>query len=563
MADDEDDKTVFGQSLPGAQKPQAPKPASPPPEDRTVFGQPAPPPPQSPQPPQPQQPYQPPGGRVAPTQQPGWGAQQPPQQPPAQTPWNNPGADDTWLGGGGGYSPPPQQPQPQQPYYPSQEQLYRPNTGARGPGAEIFPDIPAEEQPQQQRVAPRIPLEEALRAKGVGKGGSSNPLIAASANLLILLGRLRTGLVETNVDPLVAHVAREIDAFERNALAAGVSPQDVQDGKYVLCATADDIVQNLPGADRSEWIRGSMVARFFGERQSGVKFFEVLDQAMKAPAQRFYLLELMLTGLSLGFEGQYRAVQDGGNQLTRIRNAIYETLRRIQPRPDDDVSVHWEPVILNNRRRAGGPPVWAVAAVGVTLLAITFGVLSTLMTRGFGETRDVVLALHAGQAPISIERTAPVTEPYVAPETNQLERIRERLAPEIESGAVEVDRKNEWIFVRVGDLLQFRTGSADLETSFDELATAIANALDSEPGAIRVVGHTDSIPMSGRGQFKTNEELSLARATTVGEVMKGFVSDPSRVSVEGKGPTEPIADNATREGQARNRRVEIMIPREG
>ena len=77
------------------------------------------------------------------------------------------------------------------------------------------------------------------------------------------------------------------------------------------------------------------------------------------------------------------------------------------------------------------------------------------------------------------------------------------------------------------------------------------------------MGHTDADPPSGRGSFHSNEELSLARATTVSGILAEGLGDPSRLTVEGRGASEPIADNETPEGKARNRRVEILVAREG
>lgn len=548
MASD-DEKTVFGQPLPprpgaGAGAGAGSGGGS---GEKTVFGQPLPPAQGGPAGP----------GRVAPV---------------APQPWNTPGPDDTWLGGA---LPPQGAPAPHHPGYPPLPQhppaghwpqpaapLYQPGTGQRPAGSEIFPEIPQDRAPVQPMAGPRIALADALKGATLGAGGSSNPLIAAAANLMILLGRLRTGLVDMQAGPLIDHVTREIDRYERAVLEAGVSPQDASDAKYVLSATADDIVQNLPGTDRGLWIQYSMVARFFGDRSSGVGFFQKMDEAMRAPGQRFNLLELMLTCLSLGFEGQYRALPNGGVELARIRTAIYETLRRVHPRPDDDIAVHWAAVPMQGKRRRGGTPLWVVAAVAALMLVTLFATLSTLLTRQGATVRDGILALHAGLPPITIERTEPITQAYVAPDTGQMERIRAGLAAEIEAGQIEVDRTNDWIFVRVGEFLHFASGRADLTSDFAPLAAAIGKTLDAEPGGIRVVGHTDSIPVSGRGRYKTNQDLSEARAQTVAEILKGFLADPARVAAEGKGSVDPIADNATPDGRARNRRVEIMIPRE-
>ena len=310
------------------------------------------------------------------------------------------------------------------------------------------------------------------------------------------------------------------------------------------------------------WLEYSMVARFFGERSSGVGFFQKMDEAMRAPGQTFNLLELMLTCLSLGFEGQYRTMPNGSVELARIRTAIYETLRRVQPRPDDDISVHWAAVPMGGRRRQRGVPVWVIGAISALMVVSLFATLSTLLSQQSGDVRDRIASIHRDLAEITIERTEPVVEAYVAPESGQLERIRAALAEQIAAGEVEVERTNEWVFVRVGEALRFAPASAELRSDIAALTAAIGKALDKEIGPVRVVGHTDSDRMSGRGRYKTNEDLSLARAQTVADILSPSLTDASRVAVEGLGATDPIAENDTSEGKARNRRVEIMIQRE-
>ena len=94
---------------------------------------------------------------------------------------------------------------------------------------------------------------------------------------------------------------------------------------------------------------------------------------------------------------------------------------------------------------------------------------------------------------------------------------------------------------------------------FKSVAAQIARALDGEPGPIKVVGHTDSDPVGYR--WKSNYDLSLARATKVADLIKSNLHDPARVQVEGKGSDVPIAKNDTLAGKASNRRVEVMIAR--
>jgi type VI secretion system protein ImpK len=177
-----------------------------------------------------------------------------------------------------------------------------------------------------------------------------------------------------------------------------------------------------------------------------------------------------------------------------------------------------------------------------------------------------LLSLHPNGAPLSIERSGldADLEIYVAENSlTQLERIRQALAPEIEAGPVEVGLIGDYVFVRVGNLLLFDSGSSTVRDDFAPLAARISETLNTETGPVRVVGHTDSIPLSGRGPIKTNLDLSVARAEAVTAVLATQMIDPSRLTVEGRGAADPIADNATREGRASNRRVEVLLAREG
>jgi type VI secretion system protein ImpK len=94
------------------------------------------------------------------------------------------------------------------------------------------------------------------------------------------------------------------------------------------------------------------------------------------------------------------------------------------------------------------------------------------------------------------------------------------------------------------------------------VAVSIAAALNAERGPIRIVGHTDNVKPKKTSAFKSNFDLSVARAQSVEKMIAAHFSDPTRTKVEGKGEDEPIADNATPEGRAKNRRVDVMIPRE-
>ncbi|GAA5236491.1 OmpA family protein [Verticiella sediminum] len=85
----------------------------------------------------------------------------------------------------------------------------------------------------------------------------------------------------------------------------------------------------------------------------------------------------------------------------------------------------------------------------------------------------------------------------------------------------------------------------------DELVRQVNNL---ELEVIIAVGHTDSI-----GTDAYNQGLSERRANAVKQYLVGRGIDPNRIYTEGKGESQPVASNATREGRAQNRRVELEV----
>ncbi|WP_417273655.1 type IVB secretion system protein IcmH/DotU [Celeribacter halophilus] len=581
------ERTVFGMKMP-PQQPQVP-PAQGYPQQPQGY---------APQPPsQPTQTPQPPASGAEDT----WfGGRLPPQPAQPQMPSSSPD-EGTWFQGRAPQQPPSYQPPPQQPAYgqpaqgqgagsyaqpsyqqPPYGQPPQPNWQGQYPqgygapyGAQHpagggtdgqFPMVaPVQPEAAFAGNVPKISFQDALKGSGLDIGTSSNPILAAASDLLVLFGRLRTGMVEMQAIPLRDHVIRQIGEFVRKAQEKGVPPEDIEVARYALAATADDIVQTIPGSDPGYWQQYSMAAELLNDRSAGIGFFARLDHVIAYPAQRKDLLELMLTCLYLGFEGKYRTEPNGMAMLARLRNEVYQRLRSVVERPKPDLSINWLPVVFSGKRNGAGMPLWVVAAIGGGMVVALFATLSWILSTDTNAAQAAILRLNDPNATVAIEGQsfAPSASPYVgAVDTTQLDRIREALAPEIEEGALTVAEKGDYIMIRVGDVLRFRSGSADLSSDFSALAQSIAQTLDHEPGGIVIEGHSDSVPLRGTGRYRTNEELSEARAATVRDVLAQSLGDPSRMSVVGVGPNDPIDTSGTREAQARNRRVEILLQQE-
>ncbi|QUJ78121.1 type IVB secretion system protein IcmH/DotU [Sulfitobacter albidus] len=459
---------------------------------------------------------------------------------------------------------PPYQPAPpygQPPAYPG----YPPQDPQHGWQPPLDGQFPAAQQPATEEVVPvpRIAFGDALRGSGLDIGVSSNPILAAASDLLVLLGRLRTGMVEMQAIPLRDHVVREVSRVVEKCTEAGVPREDIELARYALAATADDIVQTIPGNDPQYWQQFSMAAELLNDRSAGIGFFARLEQVMGYPSQHADVLELMLVCLMLGFEGKYRsAVPNGPVQLSRLRLEAYRRFRSVSERPSEGLSHKWLPVILGGRRSGGAMPLWMVASVGAAMVVGLFATLSWLLSGDAQAAQNRILSLHQGYGEVSIERSGDTFVEYQAADTGQLERIREKLAPEIEAGSVAVTDAADAIAVRLGDALRFGSGSADLTNDLTALATRIGEVLEAEPGEIVIEGHSDNIPLRGTGRYKTNEALSEARANTVRDLLVPHLSDPGRLSVVGVGPAKPLNTDNTAAARAQNRRVEILLRKE-
>jgi chemotaxis protein MotB len=127
---------------------------------------------------------------------------------------------------------------------------------------------------------------------------------------------------------------------------------------------------------------------------------------------------------------------------------------------------------------------------------------------------------------------------------------------------VELSMDPEFNFVQLslkGNIL-FDSGSADVKEEAKPILLKIGEVLKKFDGyTIEIVGHTDNVPMSSQ-TFKDNNWLSSARAINAAEfLIQNQNLDPSKIKFSGRGEYEPITSNATEDGRAKNRRIEIKI----
>ncbi|WP_108446324.1 OmpA/MotB family protein [Halomonas denitrificans] len=124
---------------------------------------------------------------------------------------------------------------------------------------------------------------------------------------------------------------------------------------------------------------------------------------------------------------------------------------------------------------------------------------------------------------------------------------------------MEVSRIPEGVRLRVEDRLLFPTAEAELtEEGRALVASRLAEMVRRHPGEVAVEGHSDSRAIRTE-RFPSNWALSSARAIAIVEALVAAGVDPTRLRAVGLADTRPLASNATAEGRARNRRVEVVI----
>jgi type VI secretion system protein ImpK len=382
-----------------------------------------------------------------------------------------------------------------------------------------------------------------------------NPLESAAGPLLALLTRLRNTIAHPAPSSLRAQLLGYLRQFVERAEAAGVARDKALLARYVLCTALDEAVMSTPWGSSSEWGKQSLLNTLYNEAWGGAKVFQLLEHCLKSPREHLHMLELLYLCMCLGFEGRYRVMNNGRSELEALRERTSAAIRSARGEYERELSPHWRGLTLARDRLAQVMPPWVAAAIGLALLLV---LLFALRLKLASDAEPVFKNIHAlGEIPVqSIDR------PAVQPRLIERPRLAGFLAEDIKAGKVAVEDAVDRSVVTIrGDQL-FASGSAAIVEDFQPLMLRIADAIRKVKGDVRVTGHSDNRPIATL-RFPSNWALSQARAEQVLQILAAKTGQPQRFSAEGRSDTEPLASNATAEGRARNRRVEITVLAEG
>lgn len=379
-----------------------------------------------------------------------------------------------------------------------------------------------------------------------------NPIVAAALSMMSLASRLRQTAVYTAIDELRQRLSAEVSGFENRLLQCGVSPDHTRMASYALCSFLDETILNTPWGAQSTWGHQSLLISFHKEAWGGEKFFDIIAQLVKQPAQNLPLIELTYLFLSLGFEGKFRVLTHGGNALEKYRTELYQLIHRIKGNSDRELSPRWQGLKDVRNALVRYVPLWVVGAVlGVALILVYIGFVLALNARSdqifkelFSITKQPIEISQAAM-PASIVKS-------VAPERR--ERFKQLLGAEIAADMVEVvDDK----LLRIRN--SFASGSDQLKPEFVPMLKKIADELVLGNDNLLITGHTDNIPIRS-ARFPSNWHLSTARAKSVNDdMLKVAPALNGKFRFEGRADAEALVLNDTPEHRAINRRVDLLI----
>lgn len=244
------------------------------------------------------------------------------------------------------------------------------------------------------------------------------------------------------------------------------------------------------------------------------------------------------TGIS---EKLFKDTQAG---LVDAQDSLYATQKKLY-KCEDDLKT----------QELGGPAARAkfdaLEKENADLKAIRDRLVMELRGRG-GEVEDMNKMLEAERERI---RRLEMSQAASEERLRSMKTVAEKLKALIESGKITVEMVDGRMVLKLAADVMFPSGAATLRKDGEKAVREIAQVLkDFKDRKFQVAGHTDN-----KGSAEKNWQLSSQRAFSVLRILIAAGMAPEQLSAAGYGPFSPIADNSTKEGMAKNRRVEIVL----
>jgi len=189
---------------------------------------------------------------------------------------------------------------------------------------------------------------------------------------------------------------------------------------------------------------------------------------------------------------------------------------------------------------------------------------SDTLSQNISDLRQKVAGLEGENKKLreDISALQKVKEEKVKEVSNTYEQLLQNMKSEIAKGQVTISELKGKLTVNMEAAILFDSGKSDVKTDGLDILQKMVETLKSvKDKAIRIEGHTDNVQITGAlmRQFPTNWELSAARAINVAKYLQQQGLDPAILSAAAFAEYKPVAENGSKEGRAKNRRIEITL----
>ena len=162
--------------------------------------------------------------------------------------------------------------------------------------------------------------------------GSSNSYVVLSSDIFREINILQNSYDIGSLAEVKNILIEDIEYFTNAALKLAPENSQVVLARYLLCTFADEMINTTYWGKENSWANSSLLGHFYSETYGGDKFFQILNQLLRAPAKYFDLLEMSYICLALGFEGKYKIKNRGKQELDAITDSLYKQMKTMQIR---------------------------------------------------------------------------------------------------------------------------------------------------------------------------------------------------------------------------------------
>lgn len=164
------------------------------------------------------------------------------------------------------------------------------------------------------------------RSRIYSSSANINPLVAACDQLLSLAATLKTIDYPEDSAKFLQDLVHEIRSFEHRAQLAKYPPDVIVAARYAVCCLLDETIAQTPWGQENSWDKNNLLSLFHNETYGGVRFFVIIDDALKDVVNNLHLIELLYLCLNFGFTGKYQKLKNGQNKLVAITNDLYQII---------------------------------------------------------------------------------------------------------------------------------------------------------------------------------------------------------------------------------------------